>query len=187
MTKITITELCHRYPGQTEPQPARLVIDPQEQTAYAEYNPESGNGVSMAIWHGRELTCCLSPYVDEGQLTDYLEGDAQRLLEAICDGHTVDWDGNNHVGRLTDEAAEALDALEQRLGRLPDSEYCEADDWLQDLDIPAELESHAGDVDALVSALISECEDAKVRLIGGCEAVADYVRGRMAVAEAEVE
>lgn len=83
----------------------------------------------MAEWHGRTIVVSIA---DNARLTDLeydlgSEGVASMLIDAVIAGHTVVWDGSNHVGQLTEQASAALWELHQGLGNLPSYELA-ADD-----------------------------------------------------------
>ena len=133
-----------RYPGQVSAQPAHLEIDPGSRTYTAESNPEIGNAVPMDVWHRRRLRCGgLPPSIGGAALAGFLaDPDLVDLITRVCDGHSDAWDGSNMIGRLTDDASDALqdiermiDALAVDLGASPDGlaweavDYVDASDW----------------------------------------------------------
>jgi hypothetical protein len=104
------------YATQPDPQPAYIQIDEDGEVS-ASYS--SGNGCSPDVWHKRTLQIPISPTVDLDQLRHYLNNDGGDLIDIILDGHSVEWNGSNHVGRLTSDAEDALIQLEQDLLGLP--------------------------------------------------------------------
>mgnify|MGYP003378957348 CR=1 FL=1 len=94
-----------------------------------------GNGTPAREYHRvnvRLATGKGGTYASMTPLVEYLESDrAQELLAELAEGHEVVWDGNNHVGRLTDSAVTALERLERQLSDLfPDlPSYWSAEDW----------------------------------------------------------
>jgi hypothetical protein len=86
----------------------------------------------------RDLAFKVSPYAHPVVLAKLLtEGAARPLLERIHAGHSVDWDGSNNRGSLTDDAQAASDALESLLDDTfgaGDPDTCvqvqDAGDWL---------------------------------------------------------
>ena len=56
------------------------------------------------------------------------------LFQRIVDGSEVEWDGNNFVGRLNEDAREAEEELEQLLEDYVDGSIglWDAGEWLQD-------------------------------------------------------
>jgi hypothetical protein len=77
----------------------------------------SDNGVPFSVWHGRTLRWTnessqgASAVVD-GYALEALRDKIAPLISIVSIGHRTKWDGNNMVGRLTDEAAEASDEIE---------------------------------------------------------------------------
>lgn len=80
-----------------------------------------GDGVPVKEWHDEVLTFALaSSFHGEAALdVERLAGDLEeggklnQLIGRIIAGHTVEWDGNNYVGRLTRDAQDAADELQQ--------------------------------------------------------------------------
>jgi hypothetical protein len=100
----------------------QLYLDPAQRRALLEtYSP--GQGVPVAEWHGRVCTIPVTSawgVVDGPRTVVWLRGaEGQTLLTRICDGHSVEWDGSNHVGSLSDDAAAARDDLERELSDCP--------------------------------------------------------------------
>lgn len=109
------------YPGQCQPQPARVYLD-EDGEVTADYKAETGV-VTMREWNNRLLSWPVSPFAKGTALAALLQEDpAHELLEAIHAGHTVAWDGSNHRGYLSDEAQAASDLLGQLLADLFDGE-----------------------------------------------------------------
>lgn len=95
-------------------------LDPQEREAIVSQDYKT-NSTTFAIYHRCELELSIGDHPVAADVREYLESeDTQRLLDTICDGHSIEWNGHNNVGRLTDDAQLALDTLEQDL----------ADRWL---------------------------------------------------------
>jgi hypothetical protein len=107
--------LYHRYPNQTQSQPAYIEID-EDGNVGADFAGKIGNAQTFAVWHRRTLQWNVRPEVRGDLLADFLESpEIVALLERVHAGHSVEWDGNNHVGRLDDDAHEALDAVEEAI------------------------------------------------------------------------
>lgn len=100
------------YPRETHPQPAYIELDPQARHAEVAWNAEIGDAVPMCVWHGLRLRYTVDHSLSGQQIADLLEDDeVQALMERVCVGHTVEWDGGNDVGRLSDDAQEAHECL----------------------------------------------------------------------------
>lgn len=136
-----------------------LRVDPEYRKAsvYQEYDD---NATPSDEWHRRVLTMPIEPNPDEEATREYLASEAgQALLAAVCDGHSIDWDGNNMAGNLTPAAEEAWQELEQALTNLPESEWSlwDTSDYLMMVDVDAdatdeELATLAAEIEAELPA-----------------------------------
>ncbi len=101
--------LYRRYPGQINPQPGRIRIFPGERKAIADYKTEL-NSMTMAEWLGHIISISnLSPYIRGEIIADLLESERfQTLAKRICDGHSIVWNGIKRIGRLNEDAEDAL-------------------------------------------------------------------------------
>jgi hypothetical protein len=104
-----------RYPNQLYPQPTYVEIDPAEGLVTYGFNAEIGTGVPLSVWHKHILRVPVGPCVSGGAVKEALD---TTLIDRIIAGHSVQWDGNNHVGRLTEDAQEALQNLELELSNI---------------------------------------------------------------------
>ena len=110
-----LAPLYQRYPGQTNPQPAYIQID-EDGNVSAGYSGETGNAVPSTVWHRRTLQWPVQPSVRGDVLADFLDSpEIVALLERVHAGHQVEWDGNNHVGRLNDDAQAAAFEIESAI------------------------------------------------------------------------
>lgn len=88
----------------------------------------SETGVSTSIWHQRTLQWRVAELygIDNETLHELA-----CLLHAVHEGHDIEWNGNNHVGTLTDVAAaasiELRDLLSQHLAK--PRGYADQDWW----------------------------------------------------------
>lgn len=106
-----VAPLYRRYPQQSQPQPAYITIT-EDGDVSAGHSGEVGDAVPMAVWHHRTLRVPVHAAMLGDALADLLESaEARALLERIHAGHSIEWDGSNHVGRLSDDARAALDDL----------------------------------------------------------------------------
>jgi hypothetical protein len=96
-------------------------------------NGEIGNAVSEAVFHDRIVRICgVSPYLSRKGIAQ-LMADIKDKLAAIHEGHSVEWNGNNNVGRLTDDAQAAREDLDYWLSQV---------DWERyDLEQPEEAQA----------------------------------------------
>jgi hypothetical protein len=111
MMPITILEteshdsLYCQYSSQNQPQNCYVQLDCDAGVLSASYNAEIGNAVPMSVWHGHTLrwSCPLLT----GESADELMRSLEPLAERIVAGYEAQWDGSNHVARLTDDAMDA--------------------------------------------------------------------------------
>lgn len=95
---------CH-YEGQTNAQPAEIVLECESGRLVARYNPEIGNAVSGHRWHGRECAWDLDNSLSDAAVIEILE-EIKPLCQEILDGYECVWNGSNNIGRLDDRATE---------------------------------------------------------------------------------
>ena len=124
--------LYHRYPNQTQPQSTHLDLDPAGRLLVADCNWEIGNAVSMDVWHGRTRRYNLpSVYLTAGAIRALMD-EIVPLCERVCNGYECDWDGQNNVGCLDDDARDAEDEIERAL----EKERVDQDDEIVVVDAP---------------------------------------------------
>lgn len=111
--------LYHRYPGQTNPQPAYLCINPRLNEMYVEWDGEIGNAMPMDVWDGRRYRWEINSALT-GAAVDQLLADVLPLAERFSAGHTRVWDGSKDRSHLTDDAHEADLEIENRCAGEPD-------------------------------------------------------------------
>lgn len=135
-------------------------------------------GTPAPVYHGRWLEFELGARVNAAALTGALNaGEADHLLRLIAAGHSVAWDGRNLAGALTEEAAAAVAAFRDWLGRcLETSEtggIYAAWDWLQ----PGEVDIRPEMSDAELAALAKEIEaTARAQFDAIVTGTGDYLR-----------
>ena len=153
-----LAPLYKRFSGQTQPQSAYLEIDPAKRTMTATYNSEIGNAVPFDVWHRRVLRISVSPYVHGTVLADLLESaELAELAAAICDGHSIEYDGSNRVGLLTEDGKIALDEMETILSNLTSEgsvNVCAPDEWIPSPDYTGIT---ADSTDEQITTLAAEC------------------------------
>ena len=136
-------DLCCHYTHQTEVQGCYVELDCETGRFTADYNAEIGYGVPEAVWHGRtrryEIPCLLA------EAANKLLAELAPLAQRIVDGYEAIWDGNNHVGKLDEDAQMAEAELERcctELMEQPNEADCivewDAADWLSGCDTVAE-------------------------------------------------
>ncbi len=96
------------------------------------------NATPMDEYHDLILVLSTRRHPDEDEIRIYLTDNP--LLETVCNGYERVWDGNNIVGRLSDEAKEAWYRIEQEIEELPETDWelwmigdyfshCSPSDW----------------------------------------------------------
>lgn len=165
----------HRhYKGQFEAQPARIYMD-EEGRVWASYKAESDTS-TMDEHHGRTLTWEI-PHNITGPSLDHLIQRISPLLNRVYLGHSIEWDGSNLVGDLSDDALAASEAIEAEVSVLGEGDtldVCSAEDWdsagvLRD-DVTAETTDE--EIATLAAAeQQSAIEDRRVYLTG----IGDYL------------
>jgi hypothetical protein len=131
-----IAPLYCRYPGQTNAQGACIQMS-ESGVITAGFNGDIGGAVSFDEFHRRTLSWSVAAQVRGNALADLLESDEMRaLFERVYAGHTIDWDGNNNVGKLDDDAQEAGHEIEAKLTAISEDEQSmgavwPVDGWLE--------------------------------------------------------
>lgn len=107
--------LLHTYPQQTDRQPCYIEFDLKNHSVYADWNAEIGNAVPTDVWHGFHRRYEIPALTRSAAL------DAMRtllpLFERVAAGFEEAWDGNNNVGRLTEDAQTAEEEISNSLTR----------------------------------------------------------------------
>lgn len=118
---------------------SKLSLDPRS-GEYRITQEGSDRTTPMDEWHGLVLAEKLDGHPDTNSAREYLESDeAVGLIKTIIAGYEVEWDGNNHVGRLDDDAREAWDELVADINRLLDTDWelWDVSDWIDPIDVTA--------------------------------------------------
>jgi hypothetical protein len=172
MTNPLVPLYC-QYPGQTEPQPAYLQID-DDGAITLDYSGEIGNAVPADVWHGLVSRHPISELLSADQCAAVLvDATVVALAARVHAGRSSVWDGNNYVGRLTDDAEQATEQLDDYLAEIDgDLLAQEVDEWLQNY-TPTGAENEAETLEA-------EAVAEGIALIGD---VADWLLNKLATAE----
>lgn len=112
ITVVTVTgnELFRHYRGQTSAQPCHVTLDCRSSKLGAEYNPEIGNAVPGAVYHGHVQAWSI-PCLRESAANALLE-EIEPLAARVVAGYSSEWNGSNHVASFDDDAQEAIEAIE---------------------------------------------------------------------------
>ena len=111
-----------------------LYIDPQSKTCRINQEYDD-NHTPQSVWHGRTLKLPLASYLDTEKVKAFLHGEeGQSLLQQVCTGHEVYWNGSNNVGVFTDESTRALTELCHEIECLESSyEFWTCSEWTAQL------------------------------------------------------
>lgn len=89
-----------------------FVLDPDTGATWLDCTTASETGTPSDYWHGVRLRTPITSALDLESLTQAINAGAiDAEIAAICDGHTVEWDGSNHVGRMSAAASAAWDRI----------------------------------------------------------------------------
>lgn len=123
------------------------------------------NSTSIQRWNGRELYWFVPDFPSETDMRKWIEGNMP-LLEEICDGYECVWNGQNHVGELSDAARQNQEDIERELDSGYLGNYWEVysvDDWLDP--VLSEITAETTD-EQLVDLAEQWSEDHNVVLVG---------------------
>jgi hypothetical protein len=165
--------LYNRYPRQTNAQPAYIALD-EHGNVCAATDPEIGNGVPFDVWHRRALRWYIPASVRGDVLADFLESaEVVTLLERVHIGHSVEWDGNNHVGSLDDDAQSASDEfitlIEESFSDDDVATVWPVDEWLFGGCTLRDHWPNEKTLDEVVAELESEAESENIYIDGDVE------------------
>jgi hypothetical protein len=108
-------------------------FDPAERRVWI-VQQDGATGTPADEWHGRVLSQTFAGHPIESRVRDYLSRDGLNLLRRVAAGHTIRWNGSDHVGHLSDDAEAAWDELLADLEGLGEGDsgsygYSDAGDW----------------------------------------------------------
>ncbi len=154
------TELFCHYARQSEPQKCFIALDLEDGQLWADYNAEIGSAVPEAVWNGRTVRFPAPCMTANGM--NRLMDEIAPLAERVLAGASIDWDGNNHVGKLDEDAQDASDEIEELCSEtepapsetVTEWDACEVYDAVKD-----ELGVTADSTDAELEALAEELEE----------------------------
>jgi len=101
------------YPNQNQPQPVHVEMD-ENGNVHMDYDGEIGNAVPVYVYNGRTRRWSV-PFPVNGKTGNHILSDIKPMLKQVLDGLSVEWDGNNNVGRLTDDAWSASEEIREEL------------------------------------------------------------------------
>ena len=101
------------YPRQCNPQPLFLEIY-QNGDIEIDVNPEIGNVVPSKVWNREIIRCSIPNGMTRNDIKEFYRTNKDSF-KTIVKGMGTEWNGNNYVGVLTDDAQNALDSIEYAL------------------------------------------------------------------------
>ena len=160
-----------QFDGQRQPQPAFIRLN-ESGSVHAEYEGGVGEGWPASVWHGRDARISIRPTTSGKALRDmFADEDFLALARRYYDGLSIDWDGSNNVGVLTEDAKAALEEIERMAQDLDCINVFDAADWIESA-TREEMAQHGGyegyavyldgltDTDQLIDGGVSAIEDA---------------------------
>lgn len=160
-----------KFDGQCQPQPAYIHIG-ENGSIYADYDGSVGSGVPANVWNKRDSRISIRQTTSGKALRELFADEAfLGLVRRYYDGFDTEWNGSNNVGRLTEDAREALSEIERTAEGLDCINVFDASDWV-DYATREEMAQHGGyegyakyldgltDADQLVEGGVSAIEDA---------------------------
>ena len=122
--------LYELYEGQHSAQPGVIEIDPENRWVDVFADPEIGNGVPEAVYYGRRLRVDCSAFVSAEGIRSWFD-ENRPLIERVISGWSEELnDQSNFVGRLTEDAEEAMSHLERSAQDIEESQVWEPEEWL---------------------------------------------------------
>lgn len=120
-----------QFDGQRQPQQAFIRLN-ESGSVYADYEGGVGEGLPASVWHGRDARISIRPTVSGKALREmFADNDFLALARRYYDGLTVEWDGSNNVGTLTEDAKAALEEIERMAEDLDCINVFDADTWIE--------------------------------------------------------
>lgn len=151
-----------------------LRLDPEDQTigVRQEYRD---NSTPEREWNGRILTWKIPTHPSESDMREYIQ-ENMPVFERIIVGYECEWNGHNHVGRLTEEAHADKEMIQAELDQdvlVNQYEYWEADQWLENEDVDPNATDEQ--LATIAAGLESDAKHANVVLD---EDVLDWLKSR---------
>lgn len=104
-----IDDLYCKYPNEFKPQPVELSLDIRTGVLRCDYDPNIGGGSTFAHHHRLVLAAPITCITAES--ANRLMQEVAPFAQRVLDGASEEWDGNNNVGRFTDDADNAWDEI----------------------------------------------------------------------------
>jgi transcriptional regulator with XRE-family HTH domain len=107
-------ELYRHYDGQSEAQPAYIELDLRKGALLADFDSEIGGAVPFSVSHGFDRRYRIPVLTAEA--ANRVMREIAPLAERVLADWEEEWDGNNMVAVLGDDAQAAEEEIEQHLG-----------------------------------------------------------------------
>lgn len=138
-------------------------FDPQERTIIVSQEMDS-NSTPMDVWNNHRYQWIVAEWPSETDMRGWLE-DNMRRFERIVAGHSIKWDGNNNVGRLTEDAHAAYESITEEIAHIglgcpPHYEVWSLDLWMEHVEEEARDKS-----DEQIRDLAEKCMDVDDNII----------------------
>lgn len=144
-------DLLKIYPGQQDPQGTFVELDCKSGYLGADYDAEIGNAVPSDVWHGHTIRYAI-PLL-RGDSANRLLAEIAPLAQRVLDGYESEWNGNNTVGVLDEDAINAEREIREIIDTYDDEDclhWRDASDWMADVESEIEYRRSQGEtVDAL--------------------------------------
>jgi hypothetical protein len=105
------THNYHVYDGQCQAQPAFVEFNCQTGELSSDWDGEIGNGVPVDVWNKLRLRWSIPSALDVYSINDLMET-IEGYCQDVSDGFENVWDGSNWVGKYTEKAQDAKEAIE---------------------------------------------------------------------------
>lgn len=116
-----VAPLRYKYPGQILDQPAYIELD-EDGTVRVDFSGEIGNSLPSTVWNGRDLRWNVPNQMSKTGI-DRLIDELLPKLEELYGEHTVESDGANLVGRLTERGERLNEEIEAYCYQIDTFEY----------------------------------------------------------------
>ncbi|GAA0500841.1 hypothetical protein [Streptomyces olivaceiscleroticus] len=113
------TELYCHYDGELDMQPAYIELDLKAGKLYADYNAEIGSGIPFSVYHGFDRRYGIPVLTAEA--ANRVLREIAPIADRILADWEEEWDGNNMVAVLGEDAQAAEEEIQEKLG-LPTEE-----------------------------------------------------------------
>lgn len=141
-----------------------LELDTRDGTLYIGTQHQCENMIPFSVRYGICRRYDIPYDIDAERLTTAINnGEFDELFERIYVGTDYEWDGNNYVAELSDDARNAEDELQDLIDEIAaagiSAALWAAGDWLAAIDVAAEFGITVDTTDAELKAIATRIED----------------------------